>query len=447
MKLRKFGQAVLATVVGIGLSFGLTSCVQSHTVGYLFVTGHQYNQVSSYKIDNNTGNLSLVAGSPFGTNGTNPVDALVASGGRFLYVLNAGCADPSKFPNAKYPCASGQAPVDSNIAVFTIGGGGVISFQQSYPSVGLNSVSMTSDSGGNYLYVLDQNTPQVTTTPTQYLADGDVSVFALDSTTGRLSTIQNQQVTQSNGQIPLTFFPVGQDPVWFTLYSSYLFTIDRDAGETTNASYVNVYAAPSTGQLTATQNSEFPTGATDLTYIYGKGTYLYLLDAGDPTAAGPTPAQLNGSVLTYTVGTSGALASITGGTQTFASLGYNTFVYPDAMVVENGGKYVYVAGRGINTGLTSPASLIASLSIISNGTFTPVGGVDGGNVNAGVGSGPRCILEDPSNQFLYTANYNDSTISGFVINTEAGNLSLMQKKSSFTGPGNPTWCVASGTTF
>ena len=161
MKLRKFGQAVLAMVVGVGLSFGLTSCVQSHTVGYFFVTGHQYNQVNSYKIDNNTGNLTLVGGSPFPSGGTNPVNALVAPGGRFLYVLNAGCADASLYPNAKYPCASGQAPVDSNIAVFTIGGGGVLSFQQSYPSIGLNSVTMTSDSGGNFLYVLDQNTPQV----------------------------------------------------------------------------------------------------------------------------------------------------------------------------------------------------------------------------------------------------------------------------------------------
>ena len=214
-----------------------------------------------------------------------------------------------------------------------------------------------------------------------------------------------------------------------------------------NPTYVQVYAAPSTGQLTATQNSEFSTGATNLSYVYGKGTYLYLLDTGDPTAANPTPTQLNGSIRTYTVGTNGALASITGGAQTFASLGYTTFVNPDSMVVENGGKYVYVAGRGINTGLTSPASLIASLTIISSGALQPVGGVDGGNVNAGVGSGPRCILEDPSNQFLFTANYNDSTISGFVINTEAGNLSLMQRKTSFAAPGNPTWCVASGTTF
>ncbi len=448
MKLRKFGQAVLTTVVGVGLSFGLTSCVQSHTVGYFFVTGHQYSNVASYKIDNNTGNLTQVSGSPYSSGGSNPVDALVTPGGRFLYVLNAGCADPAVYPNAKYPCASTGQPTSSSVSVFTIGGGGALSFQQSYTSVGNNSVAITTDSTGGYLYVLDQNAPTSQNTPLQYQSGGDVSVYQLDSTTGRLSLIQNQQVKDVNGN-PLNFFPVGQDPVWFTTFNTNLFTIDRAAGQTTNASFVSVYAtSSSTGQLTATQNSEFPTGATNLTYIYGKGSYIYLLDAGDPTQTG-NPTLYNGSILTYTAGSNGALASITGGVQSQAALGYSNAVYPDAMVVESStSKYVYVANRGLNTGLSAPASIISQYQITpTNGVLTSVGGVNNGSVNVGTGSGPRCVLEDPSNQFLYTANYNDSTISGFVINTETGNLTTQRKKTTFAGPGNPTWCTASGTTF
>jgi 6-phosphogluconolactonase (cycloisomerase 2 family) len=413
----------------------------------MYVTGSQYNQVSGYKIDNNTGNLSLIQGSPYGSGGTNPVDAFITAGGRFLYVLNAGCADPTLYPNAKFPCTGSQQPTASSISVFTIGGSGVLSFQQSYPSIGNNSVSMLSDSGGNFLYVLDQNVPQVSTTPSQYLADGDVSVFSLDSVTGRLSLVQNQQVNDNSGN-PLSFFPVGVGPVWFTLFSSNLYTIDRFDGADVNPTYVSVYSAPSTGQLTATQNSEFQTGATDLTYIYGKSSYLYLLDAGTPND--PSSPLYNGQLLTYTASSSGALAAITGGGQLFSSstIGYSQLVYPSTMVVETQGKFLYVAGQGLNTGLTSPGSLIASLQIISNGTVQAVGGVNGGSINSSVGSGPRCILEDPSNQFLYTANYNDSTISGFVINTQAGILSLQRTSTSkYTAPGKPTWCVSSGTTF
>ena len=108
MKLRKLSQVVLAAAVGIGSSFGLTSCVQSHTIGYFYVTGHQYNQVSAYKIDNNTGNLTQQGG-PIGSGGVNPIDAIVTQGGKFLYVLNAGCADATAYPNAKYLCPSGTA--------------------------------------------------------------------------------------------------------------------------------------------------------------------------------------------------------------------------------------------------------------------------------------------------------------------------------------------------
>jgi hypothetical protein len=58
-----------------------------------------------YKITNNTGNLTQVE-SPIGSGGTNPVDAVLAQSGKFLYVLNAGCADPAVYPTAKYPCSA-----------------------------------------------------------------------------------------------------------------------------------------------------------------------------------------------------------------------------------------------------------------------------------------------------------------------------------------------------
>ena len=69
---------------------------------------------------------------------------------------------------------------------------------------------------------------------------------------------------------------------------------------------------------------------------------------------------------------------------------------------------------------------------------------------AGVGANPQCILEDPSNQYIFTANYNASTITGKIINTQAGALTPLIKGATIVEPsvpGNPTWCVASGTTF
>jgi 6-phosphogluconolactonase (cycloisomerase 2 family) len=441
-----FGQVVLAAAVGIGCSFGITSCVVSHTVGYLYVTGAQYNQVGVYKITNNTGNLTRVV-PPIGSGGINPVDAVVAQAGKFLYVLNAGCADPALFPHAKFQCASGVQPTASNISLFTIGGDGVLTFEESYSSQGLNSVAISVDSSGSYLYVLDQNTPTANT-PSQYANDGDVTVLMMDPNTGLLSVQQNAQLTGTDGS-QLYFFPVGEDPVWFKAFNNYLFTIDRDTGATPNASFVNVYSTASPGQLLQTQNAEFPTGATNLVYINSGGSNLYLLDAGDPT--NPASKLYNGAIYIYTVSTNGALASVVGGAedQGSAALGYTNSVNPTVVISDSTNKFVYVANYGLNTGFTSPASNISSYFInTSTGNLQPVAGSgSAGTVTTGTGAGPRCILEDPSNQYIFTANYLDSTITGKSLNVESGALTAQRGTATTTAPGNPTWCVASGNVF
>src|SRR5271170_2047466 len=120
MKFRNVGQVLLALVVSVGLSIGVTSCTNSYTVGYLYVTGSQYNQISGFNINNQTGVLTPIRKSPFGANGTNPIRELVLSGGRFLYVLNQGT-----FSYNSNGTTTGTA---SNISLFQIGGDGVLTF-------------------------------------------------------------------------------------------------------------------------------------------------------------------------------------------------------------------------------------------------------------------------------------------------------------------------------
>ena len=62
MKFRKFGKALLISALSVGAVLGVTSCVQSYTVGFLFVTGtttagNAQGIISGFKIDHNTGNL------------------------------------------------------------------------------------------------------------------------------------------------------------------------------------------------------------------------------------------------------------------------------------------------------------------------------------------------------------------------------------------------------
>jgi hypothetical protein len=228
MKFRKFGRTTLALAVSLGTGLGVTSCSTNHTVGYMYVTGTQYSQISGFKIDNNLGNLTITPNSPYGSGGYNPTKDLVTNAGRFLYVLNAGCGG-----TAQIACPSGANPSDTgaNISLFTIGGKGAISFQASYTSQGNQPISMQTDSSGTHLFVLDTTVPDPTTCKGYVSGDpaticGDITSFNIDPNTGRLSLITNETVKNANGT-NLSYFPVGSSPINFFVIPSNSFVYTR----------------------------------------------------------------------------------------------------------------------------------------------------------------------------------------------------------------------------
>ncbi len=436
MKFRKFGRICLALAVSLGTGLGVTSCSTNHTVGYFYVTGSQYNQISGFRIDNNVGNLTPVPNSPFASGGVNPIKVLTANAGKFLYVLNAGCGGTSQIA-----CPSGTAPSDSgaNISLFTIGGQGGISFQAAYTSQGNSPISMQTDSSGTHLFVLDSTVTNPTDCPYYVPGNsaticGDITSFNIDPNTGRLSLITNQGVKNVNGT-NLPYFPVGSGPINFyvTPSNSFIYTIEKGSGITNDPNQAVFVYSNSSGQLTLTQNTPIPTGATQLSYIYVSAKEnVYLIDAQN----GTTP----GVILPYTIGTNGALQSLVTG----QVLNSGTVANPGPMIVDHQGKFLYLTNAGPNLTASSEASSISAYFIDpTNSKLTPLAT----SVPFGSGSSPRCILEDPSNQYLYTANYSDSTVTGAVINSSTGTLTTLRKNTSFGAAGQPTWCTASGTLF
>jgi 6-phosphogluconolactonase len=436
MKFRKFGRICLALAVSLGTGLGVTSCSTNHTVGYFYTTGSQYNQISGFRIDNNVGGLTPVPNSPFASGGVNPIKVLTANAGKFLYVLNGGCGGSSQIA-----CPTGTPASDSgaNISLFTIGGQGAVSFQAAYTSQGNNPISIQTDSSGTHLFVLDSTVTDPTTCVGYVPGNsaticGDITSFNIDPNTGRLSLITNQGVKNANGT-NLSYFPVGSSPINFfvTPSNSFIYTIEKGSGSTLDPSQAVFVYTNSSGQLTLSQNTPIPTGATDLTYIYVSAKEnVYLIDA----QGGTTPGQ----ILPYTIGTNGALQSLVGGQ--VANSG--TVANPGPMIVDHQGKFLYLTNMGPNLTATSEASSVSAFFIDpTNSRLTPLAT----SVPFGSGSSPRCILEDPSNQYLYTANYSDSTVTGAVINSSTGTLTTLRKNTSFGAAGQPTWCTASGTLF
>ena len=64
----------------------------------------------------------------------------------------------------------------------------------------------------------------------------------------------------------------------------------------------------------------------------------------------------------------------------------------------------------------------------------------------GSGAGPQCLVEDPSNQFIYSADFNDSSVTGRVVDPNSGVLNNLRVASSYTLTGPATWCLVDGRT-
>src|ERR1700760_5000178 len=131
MRFMKFGKALVMSALSVGAVLGVTSCVQSYTVGFLYVTGNATSQsngngiISGFKIDHNTGFLRAINGLPVASGGANPGRAVLLTGGRFLYALNLGTDK-----DTGGPCTAATATCNgANIVQFAVGGNGILTPQ------------------------------------------------------------------------------------------------------------------------------------------------------------------------------------------------------------------------------------------------------------------------------------------------------------------------------
>ena len=454
MKFTKFGKALLMSALSAGVVLSVTSCVQSYSVGYMFVTGTVTAQssgagiITGFQIDHNTGKLSVIDGLPISSGGANPERAVLIVGSRFLYVLNRG-VNASGGSNCTSPGTSPGPCKNANITQFAVGANGILTPQQTFYTQGLNPFRMIADSSGSYLYVLDHDSLTSPSDPNCALAlgtgvtnCGDVTAFKIDSTTGRLSLIVNAQATSAGGTA-LPYFPVPAYPVDFVLASGYLFTL---SGTATTASTNYPYIGGSTvfpysqgsaggGQLTLTQTASQPLNIAAGTSIATGSGYVYVLDNEGITVNGIySPSQ----ILPYSAGANGALVAQTGGSVADDPTQSN----PIAMLAESKGKWIYVANQGSNTNNTNAQSGLTGYVIDpSTHQLSPIAGSPFGS-----GAGPQCLVEDPSDQFIYTANFNDSTVTGRMIDQNSGVLKNLNAPTSTALTGPATWCLIDGRT-
>jgi len=187
--------------------------------------------------------------------------------------------------------------------------------------------------------------------------------------------------------------------------------------------------------LTINQNTAQTLGISQGTAIVNGTGFIYILDNENTDVGGTYQSQ----ILPYSLGTNGALQAQTGGVVPDDA----TLANPIFLLVESKGKFLYVANQGNNVQGTNANSGLAGyvidpsthqLSFIAGEPF-------------GSGSGPQCLVEDPSDQFIYSADFDDSAISGRVVDPNSGVLNnLRVGNGTFALQGPATWCVVDGRT-
>jgi 6-phosphogluconolactonase len=414
MKLSKIGRIFSALVATAALGLGMTAC-GGGTIGYMWVVGTFYNQISGFKIDDYTGNLTVIPGAPFSSGGTNPITVLVKPGGRFVYVINQGSNDET----APTATALAKQSVPGTIAEYTVGGEGVLTFQQSFNSQGTHPMWATFDSTGNFLYVLDKYAPDNS-------GNGSITAFTVAGDTGRLALLPNASIKNANGT-PTSYFEVNANPVMskvgggsclYTLNSTMVFpyVISSSNGQLTLAT-TGAYQVPNAIGLNSI-NTGTGTSGSGYTYITdGPGNKIFAFTSGSGCTLSPIAASNPSNVSTAT--------------------------NPVNSLTSSNGRFLYVINQSstLNGTQTTANSTISEFTIDSQGDLAAA---SSSNNPYPIGSGPVCIVQDPSNQYIYTSNNTDSTVTGKVARQDTGELSDLTRGETFSVTKSPTCLAVSG---
>jgi 6-phosphogluconolactonase len=371
------------------------------TGSFLFAANVNSNSVSAFTIDQNTGLLTPVAGSPFPT-GLNPQSVAIEHG-KFLYVPNGNSASVSAYTiNVK---TGALLPVPGS----------------PFPT---GAVPVTAATKNSFLFVGNS-------------ADKTVSQYAIDKTTGALTQIVAPFSTGSSGPFGLTASPT--EPL--------LYVADHDsdevlvmgitrAGVLFNESSMRsrgsaLSIALASGDTKVTYSPKFAYecngGSNDIWgyQVSGSGSLETL--STSPFATGGSPhavvSDLSGSFL-FSVNAKGnnvsafTISPQTGSLIPAPGSPYASGSQPSGVAVDNGAPYLYAANSGSNT--------ISAYSVSSNGALNVVPG----SPFEISGNGPRGVTVDPRGKFVYVATAQSNSVSIFEIDASSGSLRFINDVDS-----------------
>ena len=143
MKFSKFGRAMLAAVLSLGVAAAFTACGYHDTIDFVYVTNSKNNpgQIDVFLVRANSGQLIPIPDSPYPSGGRNPVGLVTSPNSPYLYVINHD---------------------DNTIVEFGIGTDAKLYPQHTYNTPGTFPNAIAINSAGTFLFVTDTYQPQYT---------------------------------------------------------------------------------------------------------------------------------------------------------------------------------------------------------------------------------------------------------------------------------------------
>jgi 6-phosphogluconolactonase len=360
---------------------GSSSSSTAPTLAFVYVVGQGDNGIRAFT-EKSTGDLSPLAVNSFSTI-PRPVSIALHPSKNFLYV-----------PNETSNTVSGFT-IDHVAGLLTPIGAALSPTPVCNPGVCSNPIGVAVNSGGQFLFVLNQGSASPA-------VPASISVFNIDQTRGLLSPVAGS---------PFAFASLAAPNPQFMVISptqGFLYVSNGAAGN------ISAFAIGSGGALTELGGSPFSVGAGATAAglaIDPKGQFLYAADSA------------NNKIASFNVagGPLAAVGSFPAGTK------------PVAVAVDNTSSFVYSANQGSND-VSAFKTASGALTQVTGSPFLvqPTG-------STGLPQ-PVFLTVDASNTFLYTANFGSSSISAFGIKSADGTLGLITNSPFIQGIA-PLWIV------
>jgi len=460
------GVVALAAMCAVSLLLVNCGSSSSRPSGLLYVltqgTNGTGNNVSSFAIDLNSGNLSLINSNastctPAGGSCGLPLNIVLDPTGSTAFVLNQGVPcqqDPTTLMCVVNNNNTPTASIPPTIYPYTVASDGSLSspgtptvLSHPLPSTPPDTeddadiaVTMVRDAAGQFLFVINRgsnptpaNCPHEPDPTKEFDACPSISVFSMKPGSTTLTLVGGEVVNGKPAPLRLSRVPTALSAIAVSSPAEELLFVasSKDLSNNHNDNTVSVYGVGSDGTLTEKVGSPYATPTINPLSVLavntnppgqnsGGGVFIYVAAAGNAAGAldafqvctvvgiaGCTPSDVSNALLLPV----GASPTSTGQT-------------PVGIVVDPTNKFLFVVCYG-------SSQVFGYLIDTTAGTLTRP-------ANLSTGSQPVAMAMHSSGMFLYTSNSGSSNISAFTVSTVSGSINTVATVNSPSVPSGMT---------